>query len=202
MRSPFSRLVPNSAEVGGIAFASLLIVLIGNAKDLLNYYGLISSSDVIQSQLSSSFGSGLSKLDSFSVTPTVVTFGIWGLVGLTTLSIVQAILRVTGEIAYEKQVSSNDYIHPGNFSRQSYWAQITFHTLISLALWVLLAGVALAYLFGVIPLGFTYARHFLLHATLPGIGYLLLGLTLVFVGTLALYTCLKLVMRHHWAPKE
>lgn len=201
-RSSFSLLKPNSAEIIGTAFAALFIVLVGNARDLLQHYGLTSSTEVVQSQLSASFGSGLSKLDTFSLTPTVVTFGIWGLVGFATLSIIQAIVHVTAEITYEKEVSSNDYVHPSNFSRNGYWAQIALHTLVSLALWILLAVTILTYLFGVVPQGFTYARRFLLHMTVPGAGYFLAGLLLIFLGTLALYVAAKLVVRHHWAAKE
>lgn len=194
--------LPNGAELIGTTFATFLIVLLGNGKDLLDRYGLSSSSAVVRQNIGNSFGSGLTKLDSFRFTNGVVTFGIWAIVGLVSLSVLQAILRVSSEVSYDKEVGSSHYVHPNNFSRTKYWRQILLNALFSfgsLLLLVLMAGV---YLFAVLPRGFLYARRFLLHITVPGIGYLLAGLAIVFIGTLALYICIKLVMVHHRYSKE
>lgn len=202
MQKNIRSFIPSSTETGGVAFVALLVVLLGNAKDLLNHYGLASSSKVVQAHIGSKVGDGLGKLDHFSLTTSVVTFAIWGVVGLIAFSVLQAALRVSGEVKYEEEVSSNQYVHPAGFSRQGFWRQIVISALISFGLLLLLAVVAVLYLVYFLPHGFTYARRFLLNASLLGVGDLLLGLLIVSVGTYILYFCLKLVIWHHRAARH
>lgn len=202
MRRSFRSLIPSSTETGGIAFAALLVVLLGNAKGLLNHYGLALSAEVVKSHIGSKVGDGLSKLDHFSLTGSVVTFAIWGVVGLITFSVLQAVLWVSSEVKYEEEVSSDQYVHPAGFSRQGFWRQIFISALMSFGLLILLAAAVILYLLYALPYGLTYARRFLLHASLFGIGDLLLGLSVVFVGTYTLYICLKLVVWHHRAARH
>ncbi len=202
MHNRFIHLLPNGAELIGTIFATFLIVLLGNGKDLLARYGLSSSSAVVQQHIGNSFGSGLTKLDSFRFTNGVVTFGIWAIVGLVSLSVLQAVLRVSSEVSYEKEVGSSHYVHPTNFSRSAYWRQLLLNAFFSFGSLLLLCFMIGVYLFAILPQGFTYARRFLLHVTVPSVGYLLTGLAIVFIGTLALYICIKLVIVHHRYSKE
>jgi hypothetical protein len=197
MNTSYRQLVPSAFEVWCVSLGALALLVAGNAKIFLQRYDLISSSAVVHQQLSSTVGSGLGVLDSYSFTPGLVTFMTWGIIGLFTFSLVQAFVRASGVIKFEREVGSNRYVHPQNFSQDSYWKRIVTDSAVSFALLVLLGVVAMMYLLFVIPVGFIYAQRFLLHAQVGTIVSLLLGVFTVFVGTAILYLLLKLVILHH-----
>jgi hypothetical protein len=192
-----SRLFPSAPEVWGIAFATLVLLLIGNGKDLLQRYGLVQSSQVVKNQLGHGIGSGLGILDSFTVTRSIVNFALWGVVGLIAFSFVHTLLTASNRLQEEKELSSNAYVHPEGFRRDSFWHHIVLHTVTSFGLLVLSAAVIVTYLFWVFPRSSARAGRFLLHLTPGHVTDLLIGLVSLFIGTYVVYVVLKLALRHH-----
>jgi hypothetical protein len=197
MQKSLPKLFPSSTETAGIAFVSLLIVLLGNGKDLLERYGLLNSSQLVQKQLGNQVGSGLGKLDTFKFTDSVVSFAVWGVVGLISFSLLQAVLRTSNQIKYHKAVGSNRYVHPANFTRERFWRHIVIDTALSFGFLLLIVATVVFYFTYTLPKGFTHARRFLLHVSVTRVGDLLLGLVMVFVGTYLVYAAVRLALRHY-----
>jgi hypothetical protein len=172
-------------------------LILGDAKTFLQHYDLISSSVVVRDQLSNTLGNSLGVLDSLSFTPGLVTFITWSLIGLVTFSTVQALVRASGVIEYERELGSNRYVHPQNFSQKSYWRHIVADALASFGLSVSLVVVATLYVVFVVPTGLTYTQQFIVHASLAHLLNLLLGMLTILIGTGLLYLLLKVVVWHH-----
>ena len=187
------KLIPSSWEVGGLALASLAIALLGNLTHLIHRYQLDNSVQTIGNRADTTLTTGLSKIDSYQATPTIVTFLVWAVIGLFTLSVLQAILRITGEIKYNNQLTSNAYVHPTNFSRRGFWHQVVLHSLGTFVT-VTLLGVAITlFALYVLPLGLIYIRVFLLDFSLANSLYALLGLAVLWVGLLIVDVFARLV---------
>jgi hypothetical protein len=183
----------SSFELWCIALGSLAVLIAGNARALLGRYGLLNSSQVVGQQLSGRLTSGLGTLDSFSITPGLVTLIVWGGVGMAIFSLTQAILRASATVSFQRQLGSNRFVHPSNFNRRDYWRQVLTHTVVSFGLLALLVLVAGLYLLFVAPVSFYYSQAFLLDISLAHLPSLALGLFTVFAGTAALYGAAKLV---------
>lgn len=197
MKKAVTYSLPSALETGGIVFLSIMILLVGNAKDLLERYGLLSSSQIVKDRLAHGVDHGLTKLDSFRATNGVVTFVVWGAVGLVTFSFVQALLRASNQIRYEKQLSSNEYVHPANFNRRAYWRQIVRNGLVSFLLLACLVVALLFYIALMIPLSFLHARRFLLQPSAAHISELVIGLVVLAASTYIVYALLKITVIHH-----
>jgi len=203
MRTPLSRLIiPTTFELWCVACCAAALLLAGNAKLLLEHYNLISSSTVVGQELSDRFTSGLGVLDSFSLTPGLVTFTVWGAIGLIVFSLAQAVLRASNALHYERDLGSNRYVHPESFSRERYWQRVAQDSLASFGLLCLLAVAGGFYLLCIVPVSFFYLQGFLLHLSLSRLMNALLGIFTAFAGTLGLYIILKLVLWHHRRSRQ
>lgn len=202
MQNKTRAIVPSRLETWGVAFFSLVFVLLGSAHDLLQRYGLISSSHVVHDQLSKGVGQGLQKLDSYSFTQNATTFVVWGLVGLVSFSIFQTVWRASQRLKYEQEVSSNEYIHPANFNRQNYWRTIVVDLGLSLVFTALLLVSLGFYALRALPYATHHVGRFLLQLNLGNLKDLALGLVVGFASTYVLYVVWKISVWHHRASQQ
>lgn len=189
--------LPTSFELWCIALSSFALLLVGNARLLLERYGLVSSTHVVGQQLSGHFTSGLGVVDSFSFTPGLVTLIVWGGVGILIFSLTQACVRASAAVSYKRQLGSNRFVHPTGFNRQTYWHQVLSHTALSFGALALLIVAAALYLLFVIPVSFYYAQTFLLDASLAHLAHLLIGIFVALAGTTTLYCIAKFARQQH-----
>ena len=194
--------LPSSLETWGVAFFSVVIAVLGNTHDLLQRYGLISSSRIVHDQLGKGVSQGLHTLDSFAVTQNATTFIVWGLVGLVTFSIIQTIWHTSQRVQYEEAVSSNAYIHPQNFTRRAYWRSIVTDLCLTIAFSALVFVVAVVHVLFAFPFATHHVGHFLLQISISNIPDLLTGLAVGFIATYALYAAWKLALWHHRAGQQ
>jgi uncharacterized membrane protein SpoIIM required for sporulation len=184
---------PGTFELISLVVVSILVVVLGNSRQLLDYYGLSSTNQVLKQGAGDTIAKGLTQLDSFSFTGQVVTFLIWAVVGLLCFSVAQAIARGYQEFQREEELSSNRYIHPSTFRRSAFWKSVGWNfatvvaglTLLGLALYGMLAYV--------LPIGLTYTQVFLQGVSVLHLGYFLLGLAVIYVGLIILDCCLRLL---------
>jgi len=199
MQHPASRpFLLSKFELWCLSLSSLGLLIVGNARLFLERYGLVSSSHVVGQELSGHFTSGLGVLDSFSITPGLVTLIVWGGIGMIIFSLTQAIMRASAAVSYQRELSSNRFVHPAGFDRQTYWRQILKHTALSFGLLALLALATALYLLFVIPVSFYYTQTFLLAVSLNHLPSLLVGLFAALVGTTVLYYIAKLLRWQHY----
>jgi hypothetical protein len=151
----------------------------------------------VHDQLAHRVASGLDVLDNFTFTPAIVTFVTWGLIGLVLFSLVQSLMRASGTLQFERDLSSNRYIHPQNFKRSTFWRHIIIDTTISFALLAVLAASAIMYLLFIVPVGFAYVQRVLVQFSLSNMLVCLVGAFTIFSGTLLLYLLLKITVVHY-----
>lgn len=186
MKLQLKRLLPSPIELFASVFLTVGIVLLANSKQLLSYYGLQSSDQLIKSNAGNTVKQALNAVDSLTATDGVVTFLIWAGVGILCFGIVEALGRAYKEIEFENELSSRKYVHPSTFTKAKFWKGVvldSFVLAISLALFL---AVGLAFLLFLMPLGLVYSRVFLFSPSAVNALYLILGLAVVFVGLVTL----------------
>jgi hypothetical protein len=184
MKTRLGKIFPTLQEVILAAVLSAIIMLLANSRQLLSYYGLQASDEVIKTSAGNVFSDALKQLDSFSATSSVVTFLIWAVVGIICFALVESLSGAYQELRLERQISSNRYVHPTNFSTTTFWRGVFVNAFSLLIGLVLLAVVTILFMLIVLPSGLAYSRSFLFEPNLANAVYLLVGLAVMSVGLL------------------
>ncbi len=194
MTIQFKRILPTPFELASLLLLAVALIGIGNTRQLLDYYGLDSSTTVIQNSAGSAINSGLSKLDAFSFTGRIVTFAIWSIIGVFCFSVVQAIGRVYRGLEEDEAISSNRYVHPRTFVRSAFWKQV-IKDFTGLLVGLALLGSALYLFFAYsLPAALAYTRLFLLGVSASRIGAFVLGFGILYAWLIVLCGCIKLLV--------
>jgi len=191
-----SKILPSVFDLVAIIFLAILTIILGNSHQLLSYYGFDSSSQVIKVGAGTAVNHGLTHLDTFKFTDTVVTFLIWALVGVFCFSMVRALATAYQEVKFEKQFSTNAYVHPSTFTKGKFWRQVaTDFALLVLAL-VVTALSLYALVAFILPTAFAYTRTFLIGFALKESFSLLVGFGIIYVWFCWLDICARILVFH------
>lgn len=193
MKQKINRLLPTSYELIGLLVLSALVSVIGNSKQLLDYYGLNASNQFLKDGAGHAITKGLSHLDAIKFTNELVTFLIWAGIGLLCFGIAQSIATSLGNFKRQKAVSTNQYIHPTAYTNKDFWNQV-IKSLVLLVIGLVVLGLVLYLLFSyVLPIGLTYTQYFLQGVSIYHVGYFVLGVAVIFVGMVLLDLSLRLL---------
>ena len=186
-------------EFWWIALAAFVLLIAVDGRTILGRMNLVDASDVVHTQVSQTVGSSLGLLDAFAITPTVITFVVWGVAGLVLFSIIQGMIRAGNAVKFEHDLGSDRYVHPAGFRSGVYWRRLVVSALLSFVLIVLLITAASLYAFTVVPVCAEYTQQFILQPSLLGVLNALLGVVAAIAGAVVVYGLLKLVLWHHRA---
>jgi hypothetical protein len=194
MKIRLKTIIPSLQEAIVASVVSIIILFLTNSKQLLSYYGLQSSNEVIKSSAGNVLSDALKTLDSFSATNGIVTFLIWAVVGTVCFAIVESLGGAYHEFRLERQVSSNKYVHPLNFSGSKFWRGVILNAISLFFGLALLAASTLLFMILVLPIGLAYARNFLFDVTVVNAVYLVLGLLVMTVGLLVIDIAIRFLL--------
>ncbi len=203
MVSRIAHFKPSIFEFVGLSFVGFFVMILSNSQQLLQYYGLTSSGQLVKNGVGGAVSHGLGKLDNFSITASAVTFAIWAVVGMLCFSIVRALARVYQEVELDAELSSNRYIHPSTFKRGDFWRQVTEDFALLLISLLIFGAVLVVFVSVVLPASIAYGRDFLSDVSIIRLGDFLLGLVLLYVGLIVVDIALRLVLFHRqFLPKR
>lgn len=189
----YDRILPSPFALLSIVPLTVLLVAVLDLQSVINYYRLDRSSQIVHQTAGAAVTGGLSHLDHLKATNTIVTFLIWGIVGIFCFSLVQMVPRVYREFQMSKQLSSDAYLHPATFVRATFLRSVILD-FVGLAVCLL----GLAVLIGIfltvaLPLGLQQTRLFLLGFSWPHLPNLLYGLVIVYIWLVVCWAWLKLI---------
>jgi|GEM_PF-1728028 len=197
MKIHYDRFLPLPYELLILLFVDVLLLILGNARRMIDYYGLHNSDTLIRSGASTVVTGGLSKIDSFSFTDPVVTFGMWALIGIFCFSAVQGIVRIYREVEDDKELSSSDYVHPDNFARGSFWERVLLDFATAfVSMLLIVAGLIVLWAF-VLPTSLEHARAFLLDVSFVHLVDLVLGLVIMYAWLVIFFVLVKAFVNRH-----
>jgi hypothetical protein len=197
MKIRYDRFLPLPYELLLLIFVDVLLLIVGNARRMIDYYGLHNSDTIIRSGAGTVVTGGLSKIDRFSFTDPVVTFGMWALIGIFCFSAVQGIVRIYHEVEDDKELSSNDYVHPDSFVRRSFWERILLDFVTAfVCMLLIIAGLIMLWAF-VLPTSLEHARAFLLGVSFVHLVDLMLSLVIMYAWLVVFYVLVKTFVNRH-----
>lgn len=187
-------LAPSAIEYAATASLAIGVVLLANTRQLLGYYNLEASNQVVKNSASNVVESALKSIDSLSATSGIVTFLIWAVVGIVCFGIVEAVASAAHEIQLESQLSSRRYVHPATFTKTKFWRGVLLNTTTLLLGLILLAAASFVFIVFLLPLGLAYSRPFLINFNFVSLLDILLGVVVIFAGLLVLDICVRLLL--------
>ena len=194
MKLQLKRLLPSSIELFASVFLTIVIVFLANSSQLLSYYGLQSSDQLIKSNAGNAVKQALNAIDSLTATDGVVTFLIWAAVGVLCFGIVEALGRAYKEFEFESKLGSTKYVHPSTFTKAKFWRGVLFDSIDFAVSAAIFMAVGLALLLLIVPVGLVYSRVFLFDPSAINALYMALGLAVIFVGLVVLNIAARLLI--------
>lgn len=138
---------PGGIDVAySVAITALILFVLG-MPTILDKYNTFGAREVLASDTGSFVSRVLLRIDELSFTNNVVTFLLWGLVGMVVYALVSSLLRALAKAELERELASDTYVHPAAFSRTKFWREellISATTMVTMA--VLLAVCAFVFL--------------------------------------------------------
>lgn len=147
----FECVKPSRFELIAAVGIGLLSFFVISIPTLIRHLKLTHAQTILLDNIGHEVEKGLSKLDSLSFTNTVVTFLFWGIVGILIYGITTALVKLWQAGEENKELISEEYVHPEGFSKRHFWRQIVEKELFSAAILTAELIVISATIFWVFP---------------------------------------------------
>lgn len=177
----------SSIGVGVIVFFLITI------PTMIRHFELTQAQTVLLDKVGHNTQKILSRLDSLSFTNTVVTFLFWGLIGILIYGLTTALVRFWQAGEEDKELASDEYVHPTGFSRRRFWKQIIEKEVFSAAILTAELIVICAAIFWAFPFGLMRVQ-----VLFNGFGIIELLLVLLWTVIIAALFCLGLLIFKAW----
>lgn len=185
---------PSKTEYIALGFVTLGLVLLANSKQLLGYYGLTASDQLVRSSATGATQRGLRSLDSLSATNSIVTFLIWAGVGVICFAIVESIAAGIHEFRLEAELSSDRYVHPATFTKSKFWHSVLLDVCTFVFSFLLLASSIFGFALFALPLALSYCRPLLFSTSGSNIVFFAIGLVIIYSSLLIIDACIRLML--------
>lgn len=112
------------AELLGAVGTAVAVFFLASVPTIIRHLQLTQAQTLLLDKTEHAITSFLAVLDSFSFTNTVVTFLFWGFIGIIIYGLTTALVRLWQAGEEEKELISDEYVHPAGFSKKQFWRQI------------------------------------------------------------------------------
>jgi hypothetical protein len=113
---------------------------------------------IAASDAGSALGKLLLRVDQLSFTNSVVTFMLWGVVGIVVYGLVSSLLRALAKVELGHELASEKYVHPETFSRAKFWREELLISATSALGLVLLVAMTVLVVFTILPTATIHLR--------------------------------------------
>lgn len=189
----FECVKPSHFELFAVAGVGLISFFIIAVPTLIRHLKLTHAQTVLLDNIGHGVEKALSKLDSLSFTNTVVTFLFWGIVGIVIYGMTTALVKLWQAGEEDKELASEQYVHPQGFSRRQFWKQIVEKEIFSATILIAELIVLCATIFWAFPFGLMRVE-----ALFAGVGALQLLFVLLWTSVIASLFCFGLTIFKAW----
>lgn len=169
----------------------LMVLVVALLPTIVIKHQLFTVENAVLAQLAHGFTAVLTGIDSMKFSATIVTFLLWGLVGLITYGIIMGIIRFWQHTETLKEMVSEEFVHPAEFSTKRYWRTLALREGVNIA--VILLGLACVSIvvFALLPAATVHARTLVLNWSWPAAAQTAAAVVLFWAGIIAVILCFK-----------
>lgn len=193
-------LVPDGYDVAVVLLTATILLLLANMAYLLDAYGYGASAQLVNSRAHDVFMDTLRKIDSFTLTPAVVTFLIWAVIGLVVAMVVYSGRQVYRELHVDLDMATEKYVQPRNFNKVRFLEQVMLDVVLVVTGVTLVICMVIVFFKLVFPVANDYVRTLVpSQPLLAAIGHAALGLAYATVAVGAIFYVVRLLLwRRIW----
>jgi len=125
---------------------------------ILDQYNTFGAREMAMSGFGSAMGKFLLHIDELSFTNNLVTFMMWGVVGMIIYGLISSLIRAFAKAELERELASNEYVHPAAFSRSKFWHEELTKSAATFISFVLFLAVTSSVAFGFLPAATKHLR--------------------------------------------
>lgn len=173
------------------AVVTLMVLVVVLLPTVIIKHQLFIVENAVLAQLAHGFTAVLVGIDSVKFSATIVTFLLWGLVGLITYGIIMGIIRFWQYTEMLKEMVSGEFVHPAGFSARRYWRTLALHEGVNIAVILLGLTCVLTVAFALLPAATVHARTLVLSWSWPVAAQAAAATVLLWAGALTVILCLK-----------
>lgn len=174
----------------GIALIAFFLAIL---PTLVRYFHLTHAQTLLLDNIKQGMEKVLTVLDSLSFTNTVVTFLFWGVVGIVVYGLTAALVRLWQAGEEDKELVSDEYVHPTGFSKRHFWRQIIEKEALSAVILAAgLIGIGAA-IFWAFPSGIMHVQ-----ALLDSFSIVQLSFVVLWTAIIAALFCLETLILKSW----
>lgn len=177
-----------------VVLAGLYMIMLPTMFDT---YNLFSARKMLESEFGKILEATLASIDRLSFTNTIVTFMFWGIVGMIVYALVSSVFRALQRAEMERELASDDYVHPADFSKAKFWREELLESAITFCSFVLFGLVTAVLLLQLLPTATVHLRYLLNSADNLGLLPAIASIVLLFIGACLTMVSFKLWWHRH-----
>ncbi|MDB5166622.1 MAG: hypothetical protein JWM37_694 [Candidatus Saccharibacteria bacterium] len=193
-------LIPDRYDIAVVLLATTIVVMLANMAHLLQAYGYGPSAQLVNARAHDVFIDALRKIDSFELTPAIVSFLIWAVVGSITAMVMYSIRQVYVELHTDVDITTEKYVQPRTFNKVHFLERVALDIGLVLTGSALVIGLVIVFFKVVFPTVNAYVRMLVpTQPLLSGFGHALVGLLYAALAVgIILYVLRLLLWRRIW----
>ncbi len=197
VRNYWDTVRPSGIDIAYCAVVVLVGLFVIMLPTVFDTYNLLGAREILESGFGDFVGKILASIDKLSFTNSVVTFMFWGVVGMVVYALVSSLLRALQRAESERELASDEYVHPAVFSRATFWREELIESAVTFASFVLFGVVTIVVLLQLLPTTTIHLRSVVATSGTEDIVPALAATALLFVGT-----CLVMLAYKLWRHRK
>jgi uncharacterized membrane protein YhaH (DUF805 family) len=149
---------PSGLDIAYAVVATSLVLLALLLPTIFNHYNTFGAREVLASGAGNALSNFLLRIDQLSFTNDVVTFLLWGVIGMVVYGLISSLLRALAKAEQERELASDDYVHPTAFSRTKFWHEELLISAVSFVSFALFLASTAFVLLSLLPAATVHVR--------------------------------------------
>lgn len=184
----FAMIRPNGMDIVYSIIITVIVLGVAVMPTIFDKYNTFGAREVLASDAGGAIGRFLLRIDGLSFTNSVVTFMLWGAIGIVIYGLVSAFVRALARVEQSHELASEKYVHPTSFSRASFWREELLMSASGVLTLVVLGVVIMFIVLKLLPVAVIHVRSLITsggHGIWPAVASIVLLVIVVAVAILS-----------------
>jgi len=158
LRNYWDTVRPSGLDIAYCVVATSFLLLAVMLPTIFNRYNTFGAGEVLRSGAGGVLGRFLLHIDQLSFTNNVVTFLLWGIVGMLVYGLVSSLVRAFAKAELNRELAGDEYVHPASFSRKKYVQEELLISAVTITSFAVFLAVVATLMLDMLPMATKHLR--------------------------------------------
>jgi len=158
LRNYLDTVRPSGLDIAYCVVVTSFLLLAVMLPTLFNRYNTFGAGEVLRSGAGGVVGRFLLHIDQLSFTNNVVTFLLWGVVGMLVYGLVSSLVRAFAKAELNRELAGDEYVHPASFSRKKYVQEELLISAVTITSFAVFLAVVATLMLDMLPMATKHLR--------------------------------------------